>query len=123
MKPYRGMFGVSDDWADTTDARPFAQWTYGVVFAAILAVYAMSVLITQRASLPSRHGVLGFIQYDGLAATALGSVYMAIALFTHLHYFWTASPRFWGYAQLGKMLAAAAVIGGLGVFFFAVLAA
>jgi hypothetical protein len=123
MKPYRGLFEVTDDWADTTDARPFGRWAYGVVLAAVLAIYAVSVLVTQRASLPSRHGTLGFIEYDGLAATALGSVYLAAALFTHLHYFWTASPRFWGYAQLCKMLAAVAVIGGIGVFFFAVLAA
>jgi hypothetical protein len=122
MKPYRGLFDVMDDWADTTDARPFGRWAYGVALAAVVAVYAISVLVTQHASLPSRHGTVGFIEYDGLSATALGSVYLAIAVFTHLHYFWSASPRFWGYAQLGKMLAAVAVIGGIGVFFFAVLA-
>jgi hypothetical protein len=122
MRPYRGLFDVTDDWAETTDARPFGQWFYGVGLAAIVAVYAISVLVTRHASLPSRHGTIGFIPYDGLPATALGSVYLAIAVFTHLHYFWTPSPRFWGYAQLGKMLAAVAVIGGIGVFFFAVLA-
>lgn len=123
MNPYRGLFDVTDDWADTTDARPFARWAYGVGLAAVLAIYAVSVLVTQRASLPSRHWTQGLTEYQGLAATALGSVYLAIALFGHLHYIWTASPRFWGYAQLGKMLAAVAIIGGIGVFFFAVLAA
>jgi hypothetical protein len=123
MKPYRGLFDVTDDWADTTDARPFDRWAYGAVLAAVLATYAVSVLVTQRASLPARHWTQGFIEYEGLPATALGGVYLAIALFAHLHYFWTASPRFWGYAQLGKMLAAAAIIGGIAVFFFAVLAA
>jgi hypothetical protein len=122
MKPYRGLFDVTDDWADTTDARPFGRWMYGVVLAAIVAVYAVSVLVTGRASLPSRHGTNFFFEYHGLPATALGTVYLSIAVFMHLHYFWTASPRFWGYAQLGKMLAAAAIIIGIGVFFLAALA-
>jgi hypothetical protein len=122
MKSYRGLVGVTDDWADTTDARPFGQWAYGVALAAVAAIYAINVLVTQRASLPSRHGAIALTEYDGLPAMGLGSTYLALAVFMHLHYFWSASPRFWGYAQLGKMLAAAAVIGGIGVFFFAVLA-
>jgi hypothetical protein len=40
----------------------------------------------------------------------------------HMHWFWTASPRFWGYAQLGKMIAALGVIVSLVFFFVAVLA-
>ena len=50
MRFQRGIFGATDDWADTTDARSFGQWLYGVGLASVLAVYAVSVLVTGRES-------------------------------------------------------------------------
>ena len=46
---------------------------------------------------------------------------LGLAAFVHLHWFWTASPRFWAYAQLGKMVAAAAIVVSLAVLAFAML--
>jgi hypothetical protein len=40
----------------------------------------------------------------------------------HMHWFWTSSPRFWGYGQLGKMIAAAGIIVSLVFFLLDVLA-
>jgi hypothetical protein len=113
--------GSADELADTTDASPFGQWFKGVGLAALLAAYAVDCLLTGQATLPSRR--LGrFVEFHGLSATALGSLYLCIAAFMHLHWFWTASPRFWGYAQLGKLIAAIGIIASVAVFFFAVLA-
>ena len=121
MRSYWEPLNSADDLADTTDASPAGQWFTGVGLAALLAAYAVNCLLTGQATLPSR-GPIGFIECEGLSATALGSLYLCIAAFMHLHWFWTASPRFWGYAQLGKLIAALGMIGSVGVFFFAVLA-
>jgi hypothetical protein len=59
---------------------------------------------------------------NALTFGVTGVLYLCIATFMHMHWFWTASPRFWGYAQLGKMIAAVGVIGSLAFFFIAVLA-
>jgi len=111
----------ADELADTTDASPAGQWLTGVGVAVLLAAYAIDCLLTGEATLPLRRSG-SFYQCYGLSATALGSLYLCVALFVHLHWFWTASPRFWGYAQLGKLIAALGMIGSVGVFFFAVLA-
>jgi hypothetical protein len=108
-----------DELADTTDASPVGQWVKGVGLAGLVAAYAVDCLVTQHAIFPARYR--GFAAYDGLGGTALGLVYLSIALFLHSHCFWSASPRFWGYAQLGKLIAAAGVIGGTGLFFYAAL--
>jgi hypothetical protein len=47
---------------------------------------------------------------------------LSLAAFVHLHWFWTASPRFWAYAQLGKMAAAAAIVASLAALGYAMLA-
>ena len=41
----------------------------------------------------------------------------------HLHWFWTASPRFWAYAQLGKMATLAVIVASLAVLRYAMLMA
>jgi hypothetical protein len=80
------------DLADTTNASPFWQWVNGVGVAPIIAVYGVVCLVTQHAVLPSRFGL---VHYEDLAATGLGSLYLSVALFLHLHCFWTTSPNYW----------------------------
>jgi hypothetical protein len=121
MRFYWEPLSSADDLAGTTDASPFGQWFKGVGLAAVLAAYAVDCLLTGQATLPSRRPD-GFTEFQGLSATALGSLYLCIAVFTHLHWFWTSSPRYWGYAQLGKLIAAVGIIASVAVFFFAVLA-
>jgi hypothetical protein len=108
-----------EELADTTAAGPVGQWMKGVGLAGLVAAYAVDGLVTQHAIFPARFR--GFAAYDGLGGTALGLVYLSTALFLHFHCFWSASPRFWGDAQLGKMIAAVGVIGGMGLFFYAAL--
>jgi hypothetical protein len=121
MGPYWDPLNSADELADTTDASPAGQWLTGVGLAALLAAYAVDCLLTGQATLPLRQSGR-FFECHGLSATALGSLYLCIAVFMHLHWFWTASPRFWGYAQLGKLIAALGMIGSVGLFFFAELA-
>ncbi len=110
----------ADDLSDTTDASPFNQWAVGVGVAAAIAVYALYCFWTDTAILPGGRFRL-VIHLDGLAARAVASGWLSLAVFMHLHWFWTASPRFWGYAQLGKTLSAAAIIASLGVLGYAML--
>jgi hypothetical protein len=120
MRRFQLLFEY-DELADTTSAGPFGQWFGGVGLSLALAIYAIWCLMTQRALFLSGRPIR-LVQYDGLSATALGSGYLFVAAFMHLHWFWTASPRFWGYGQLGKTLAAIGVIGSLFSFLIAVLA-
>jgi hypothetical protein len=107
--------------ADTTGASPFGQWFAGIGLATLVAGYAVRCLVTGHAMFLSGRPIR-FVEFHGLSATAIGGLYLCIAAFMHMHWFWTASPRFWGYAQLGKMIAALGVIVSLVFFFVAVLA-
>jgi hypothetical protein len=119
MRSDRRRFDSADQLAETTDAGPLGQWLIGVVLAALAGVYAVDCLMTGRAGVPSHRWPNPFIEAEGLAATALGVLYLCLALFLHLHFVWTASPRFYGYAQLGKLITTAGTIGGVGLYYFA----
>jgi len=109
---------AADELSDTTDASPFSQRAVGVGAAAAIAGYALYCFWTGTALIPGDrlHPVL---HVEGLAARAVASGWLSLAAFVHLHWFWTASPRFWGYAQLGKMLALGGIVGSLAVLGYA----
>jgi hypothetical protein len=110
----------TDELSDTTNASPFNQWAVGVGVAAAIAVYALYCFWTDTAILPGGRFQL-VIHLQGLAARAVATGWLSLAAFVHLHWFWTASPRFWGYAQLGKMTAAAAIAASLAVLAYAMI--
>jgi hypothetical protein len=110
----------ADELSDTTSASPFNQWAVGVGVAAAIAAYALYCFWTGTAILPGRP-MYRVIHLQGLAARAVASGWLSLAAFVHLHWFWTASPRFWAYAQLGKMAAAAAIVTSLAVLGYAML--
>jgi len=110
----------ADELSDTTDASPFNQWAVGVGVAAAIAVYALYCFWTDTAILPGGR-FQRVIHLQGLAARAVASGWLSLAAFVHLHWFWTASPRFWGYAQLGKMAAMVALVASLAVLGYAML--
>jgi hypothetical protein len=109
----------ADELSDTTNASPFHQWAVCVGAAAAIAVYALYCFWTDTAILPGGR-LQPVIHLQGLAARAVASGWLSLAAFVHLHWFWTAS-RFWGYAQLGKMLAMVALIASLAVLGYAML--
>jgi hypothetical protein len=110
----------ADELSDTTSASPFNQWAVGMGVAAAIAVYACYCFWTNTAVLPGGRIRL-VIHLTGLAARAVASGWLSLAVFVHLHWFWTASARFWGYAQLGKMATAAALVASLAVLAYAML--
>jgi hypothetical protein len=112
----------ADELSDTTGASPFNQWAIGVGVAAVIAVYALYCFWTGTAILPGGR-FQRVIHLQGLAAQAVSSGWLSLAAFVHLHWFWTASPRFWAYAQLGKMASAAALVASLAVLGYAILMA
>jgi hypothetical protein len=119
MRSDRGRFDSADELTDTTDAGPLGRWLSGVVLASLVGVYAVACLVTGRAAVPSHRWPNPFTEAEGLAATALGMLYLCLALFLHLHFFWTASPRFYGYAQLGKLITKVGTIGSVGLYYVA----
>ena len=110
----------AESLADTTEAGLVGQWLIGVGLAAALAGYAVFCFWTGRALILGRRGTFLWEVY-GAAANSAAALYLSIAVFMHLHWFWTASPRFWAYAQLGKLLAAVGMIAGLIALFVALL--
>jgi hypothetical protein len=110
----------ADELSNTTDASPFNQWAVGVGVAAAIAVYALYCFCTDTAILPGGR-FQRVIHLQGLAARAVASGWLSLPAFAHLHWFWTASPRFWGYAQLGKMAVLAAIVASLAVLSYAML--
>ncbi len=110
----------ADELSDTTNASPFSQWAVGVGVAAAIAVYALYCFWTDTAILPGGR-FQRVIHLQGLAARAVASGWLSLAAFVHLHWFWTASPRFWGYAQLGKIAAMGALMASLAVLAYAML--
>jgi hypothetical protein len=115
MRRYQdGLLDAAEDLSDTANSGPIARWVMGVGLAAALGLYAVRCIVTGHAIFPRLRG-WEFVEYDGLCATGVGVAYLFTAAFMHLHWYWTASPRFWGYAQLGKMIAAAGILGGLGL--------
>jgi hypothetical protein len=110
----------ADELSDTTDATPFNQWAVGVGVAAAIAAYALYCFWTGTAILPGGR-FQRVMHLQGLAARAVAFGWLSLAAFVHLHWFWTASPRFWGYAQLGKMAATAALVASLAVLAYAML--
>lgn len=113
---------AADELSDTTDASPFSQRAIGVGAAAAIAGYALYCFWTGSALLPGNR-YQPVIHLQGLAARAAASGWLSLAAFVHLHWFWTASPRFWGYAQLGKLLALAGIVASLGVLGYAMVVA
>ncbi|HEV8066178.1 MAG TPA: hypothetical protein VGP76_00480 [Planctomycetaceae bacterium] len=111
----------ADELSDTTGASPFNQWAVGVGVAAAIALYALYCFWTGTAILPGGRPMYRVIHLQGLAARAVASGWLSLAAFVHLHWFWTASPRFWAYAQLGKIVAAAAIVASLAVLAYAML--
>jgi hypothetical protein len=99
--------------ADTSDAGFFRRWMLGVGLAAVFGACAFYCFWTGRAVVPAgsiRHAGqetkdVIFARVHGVGAVATGIIYLSIAAFIHLQWFWTSSPRFWGYAQLGKLIA------------------
>jgi len=122
----------ADELSDTTSASPFNQWAVGLGVAAAITAYALYCFWTGTAILPGGR-FQPVIHLQGLAALRSSPLVplrergrargarLSLAAFVHLHWFWTASPRFWGYAQLGKMLAPAALVASLAVLGYAML--
>jgi hypothetical protein len=103
----------------TTATRP-VQWLVGVGLAAPLAVYSLACIVNQTALFP-RTRPLGIVEIQGANAVAVGAFYLSLAAFIHCHWFWSVHPVYLGYAQIGKALSLAGVIGALGFWFYNVI--
>lgn len=113
----RGWSNHVGDLGDATSAGAVQKWLVGVVFALLLGNYAVQCLLDQSAVILGIKP-LRIVEVRGTEAIALGALFLSAAVFTHCHWFWSDHPRFYGYAQLGKILSLLAAIGSLGAFFY-----
>lgn len=95
-------------------------WAVAGVLPGLLACYGVSCILRQQAwmFIGRRHGdwsgdVIGIFElvwlgrFEGVAAMAIGGVYVALALFAHAHWFPAAGPRHRASAELLKLAAVA----------------
>jgi hypothetical protein len=91
-----------------------AKWFGGAFVPAGIGLYALSAIISQEARLPRRSYSSSAGLLLGGDAVAYGIALLGAAIFVHCHYFWGNSKRLVEYFILGKMIGAAAFIGGVG---------
>jgi hypothetical protein len=116
----RGLSDIAEGLAESTSADRAQQWIVGVGIAALLALYAVICMISQRAMF-LRVRPVRMIEMLGANAVAVGALYLSAALFLHCHWFWNSHPEYHGYAQLGKVASLVGVVGSLGYLFYNVL--
>lgn len=97
-------------------------WGLGVAGALALAVYGLGCILSRSATwvggtdLDLALGGGPEIHCRGPSAVAVGVFWMALAGFLHVHFFWSWRERFFGYAQIGKLLSL--VIGTGAILYF-----
>jgi len=104
----RLTFPGFDDDDPPDDA--WTRWGWGVTAPAVLGLLALRVAMTAHATWPGRHG---WATVNGTAAEGIALPLIGLAAFWHSHYFWLLSPRWHGFAQLGKLLGVLGIAAGI----------
>ena len=99
---------------EATGAGPVRRWIYGLVLAAVPLAYGVWCIVTRHATLRGRWG--SAMELRGRTAIARGVVWVAVGLFMHLHFLWSAHPRWWRVARWGKVLCMLAFMAGIMYF-------
>jgi hypothetical protein len=95
------MFAFDDD----PPSGAFPKWFGGAVVAGIIAIYGLSAVVNQEATLP-RRGISRSYVLEGASAVVYGVAVLGVAIFVHCHYFWGNSKKLAEYFILGKMIGA-----------------
>ena len=107
-----------DHLADEPPEGLWPQWFWGVAVPVVLAVYALSVLVTGEGILPGRGGRLVL---NGLDAMVYGVGLLGVSSFLHWHFFWGNTRKLAQYSPLGRLIAAVVVVAALTVLVVRVL--
>jgi len=99
---------LSDDASDD----PYSRWGAGVIGAALPVITGAIAIALQHAYFLGGRPVR-VVQYHGRDAIALGVACIAVGLFMHAHYFWTAS-RFYFVSEILKPSSLLLIAGGMG---------
>ena len=107
----RGAVDVADALSNDAQGGLISRWINGVLFAVIPTVIGAMCIAYQHAYFLSRRG--GMAEYFEKDAIALGVAWIAVGLFMHGHYFWSASRRFYFLSEIFKPLSLLGVAGGM----------
>lgn len=99
--------------SDASSGDRIQAWVLGVVVAAALAAYGLYCILTEHAVFIAGRPAIRLTTYFGANAVALGVAYLAVACFLHCHFSWSFRERFYGYAQIGKLVCLLGFVGGI----------
>ena len=99
-------------------------WAIGVVGALALAVYGVICIYTRSAiwiggsDFDLALGGAAAMHCQGESSVAMGTLFASVGALLHFHFFWSWRERFYGYAQLGKLLSLVGAAGSIVYFLF-----
>lgn len=101
--PSSRLDNLAVDFFSNDPARStFSRNAGGILAPLVLAYIGLSDMIWAEGTIYGRGG--GRLELSGTAAVAYGAAFVALALFVHCHFFWTASEKLCEWADTGKTI-------------------
>lgn len=111
--PRRGYGAAADGLASDASDDPYSRWGGGVVTAILPVICGAMVIFSQHAYFLGGRPIK-IVDYHGKEAIALGVACIAVGLFMHAHYFWSASQRYYFVSEILKPLSLLTIAGSMG---------
>lgn len=93
---------VVDFFSNDPARSTFSRNAGGILAPLFLAYIGLSDMIRAEGTIYGRGG--GRLELSGTTAIAYGAAFVALALFVHCHFFWTASEKLCDWADTGKTI-------------------
>jgi hypothetical protein len=103
---------LADHFSGTPTPTFWSKWFGGVIVPLCMIAYALRCLVLQQAALVGYRNAK--FELSGRQAVFLGLAWLSGAFFLHFHYFWSSLKRLWIFANLGKTISLACLIGTFG---------
>ena len=100
-KEHRSILDDAEDFAHPAECGSWTAWIMGWAVPFYIAVYSLNSIIDGTITLLGRNGSMTITGPD---VRLLGAAYLALAMFLHLHFIWSAHEKWWEYAQRLKVL-------------------
>lgn len=110
-----------DSLMEAPDSRSnLTVWGKGVALPVILLLYAVRISLLQSAMFVHLRP-FQIIEHHGMAAVAVGGMWLSLACWLHAHFVWSSHERYPGVGQIGEglglVMAVTSLLGFLGAHF------
>ena len=110
-----------DSLMEPSDSRSnLTVWGKGVALPVILVLYAVRIFLLQSAMFVHLRPIQ-ITEHHGMAAVAIGGMWLSLACWLHAHYVWSSHERYPGVGQIGEglglLVAVISLFGFLGTHF------